>query len=414
MVRAAATESALDALLKTSNKKFNLSVGGMEDIAEDVVRVSTGNIAIDAALGGGIPLGRSTELYGPPSCGKTTTALQAAVWTQNVIKGGGSTELGISKDDRMVYFDYEYAMDKEYAKALGLDVEHRSLLFTQPDTLEDGANFALKAAETGEIRFMIFDSVAAMNPSAKAEAEIGKPLPAVQAKLMKDFGVNLNSIIARNNCGVVFLNHEHEKMSMNARPGMPPQITTPGGVATKYFASVRVRYQRIRENRGEMTDPITNEKISVPISSDVKVKTTKNKTFSPFREATVRVRFGRGFDNFWTALQILIANKKIMYEASRYYFHNLADQGGAPEWMDRAKTGTQRPLIHGEANVFDAADEHTEWRDLLIDIAAKIVEDNSGNLDRVVRAGEEEAEIDEDIEGALADLPTSGNRVTIG
>lgn len=407
---ARAAESALDALLKSANKKYNLSVGGMEDIAEDVLRVSTGNIAIDAAIGGGMPLGRSVELYGPPSCGKTTTGLQTLIAAQRIIKTGGSKELGISKDDRLVYFDYEYAMDKEYAKALGLDVEHKSLLFAQPDTLEDGANFALAAAETGDIRFMVFDSVAAMNPSAKAEAEIGKSLPAVQAKLMKDFGTNLNGVIARNNCGVILLNHETEKMSMGGRPGMPPQIVTPGGTAVKYFASVRVRYTRIRENKGKMIDPITRENIEVPVSSDVVVKTTKNKTYPPFRSATVRVRFGQGFDNFWTALQILLANKKVMYEASRYYFHNLADEGGAPEWMDRAKTGTQRPVIHGEANVFAAGDEHPEWRELLISIAERIVAENKDALAKVVPQTEEELDEAEELDALTADATSSGGR----
>jgi recombination protein RecA len=407
---ARAAESALDALLKTSNKKFNLTVGGMEDIAEDVLRVSTGNIAIDAAIGGGMPLGRSVELYGPPSCGKTTTGLQTLIAVQHIIKTGGSRELEISKDDRMVYFDYEYAMDKEYAKALGLDVEHRSLLFAQPDTLEDGANFSLAAAETGDVRFMVFDSVAAMNPSAKAEAEIGKSLPAVQAKLMKDFGTNLNGVIARNNCGVILLNHETEKMSMGGRPGMPPQIVTPGGTAVKYFASVRVRYNRIRENKGKMKDPITMETVEVPVSSDVQVKTTKNKTFPPFRSAVVRVRFGQGFDNFWTALQILLANKKVRYEASRYYFHGLEEEGGAPEWMDRAKTGTNRPLIHGEAAVFAAGDAHPEWRELLISIAERLVAENKDALAKVVPQTEEELDEDEALETELESASTAAGK----
>lgn len=407
-------------ILKNAQKKYNLTVGPMNAvIAEGTRFITTGNLAIDYAIGGGIPLGRSVEAYGPPSCGKTTTALQTAAALQKVILAGGDPSRGIGPDDRILYLDYEQAMDKTYAKALGLDTDHESFLFTQPDTLEDGANLVKEIVKTGKVRLIIFDSVAGMNPSALAEAEVGKSLPAVQAKLMKDFGVTLNTLLAHANASAIFLNHEKEVIEMGGarRPGMPAATTTPGGKALKYFASVRIQYRQIRQNKADVKDPLTQEMVSIPVSTDVRVKVQKNKVAPPYREALVRVRFGHGFDQFWTALQILLGNKKIRYESGRYFFHEIADQGFAPDWMPRLATGTNRPYIHGEANVFAAGDANPEWRDGLIALAKSVVEENVAAMESVVpireASVEEEAESLE-LDAMLGDLPqAAGNRAEI-
>jgi len=392
-------------LLKAAEKKYNMTVGSMNAIATETVFLTTGNLAIDYAMGGGIPLGRTVELFGPPSSGKTTTALQAAAELQAVIKAGGDEAKGIKADDVILYLDYEQAMDKVYAEALGLDLDHKSFLFSQPDTLEDGANFTLDALKTGRVRLVIFDSVAAMNPSAKAEAEIGKSLPAIQAKLMKDFGVTLNSVLAHANASCIFLNHLMVSMDMGGarRPGMPPPTTTPGGASVKFFASVRVQYNQIRQNKGTIIDPLSNEKVEVPTSTDVKVKVIKNKVAPPFREAVVRVRFGKGFDNFWTSLQVLLANKKIRYEAGRYYFHEIEGEGFAPEWMARLSTGTKRPYIHGEAAIFERGDQDPDWREGLIFLATMIAKDNVEALAKVAPL-KPLVEDDEDVIQELDDL----------
>lgn len=418
----AAKADPLAALMATAEKKYGLTVGALDEITTDTKFFTSGNVAIDAAIGGGIPMGRSIELFGPPSSGKTTLTLQSAIEMQKIIMGGGSKELEIAKDDVIFYFDYEQAMDLRYAKALGLDTKHPSFRFTQPDTLESGADFCLAAFKTGRVRLAVFDSVAAMNPSAQAEAEsVGKSLPAVQAKLMKPFGVTLNSVLRNHNGTVMFINHEMEKMEMGGhrRPGMPAPTTTPGGSALKYFASVRVRFSQIRQNKGEIIDPVTNEKMEVPTSTDVRVKVMKNKVAPPFREATVRVAFGKGFDPFWTAIQILLAAKKVKYQSPKWYFHELEAEGGAPDWMPREPQGMQRAYLLGEKRVFKMAEAHPEWRKLLIEMSKKVVSDNAEALDQVAKLGvveedsdEEDGETSEELD-ALVEKKTGSKRASI-
>lgn len=407
---------AFDSILAKAQKKYNLSVGPLSQIAQDATFITTGNIAIDHIVGGGLPLGRSVELAGPPSSGKSTTALQTAAALQKVIMAGGDPSKGIRADDKILYLDYEMTIDQKYAEALGLDIDHESFLLTQPDTLEDGANLAVELIGTGRIRLVIWDSVAAMMPSAKSTAEIGKSLPAVQAKLMSDLGQKLNPLLYEHQTLNIFVNHLREVLDMSGRrpAHLGPKLSTPGGVALKFYASVRIEYKQIQQIREKTRDPLSGEEVETPGATNVEVKVTKNKVAPPFRKAIVRVRFGRGFDNFWTALQILLAGKQIMYSTGYYYFHKVEDRGLAPEWMARAQTGTQRPNIRTDKAVFAAADVHPEWRDALIQYAAEFVKDNS-NLE-IQSATPEEIEDEEAVEKELAELlpgAKDGNRVNL-
>lgn len=405
---------AFESILAKAQKKYNLAVGPLSQIAQDATFITTGNIAIDHIIGGGLPLGRSVELAGPPSSGKTTTALQTAAALQKVIISGGDESKGIKPDDKILYLDYEQTIDQSYAKALGLDIDHESFLLTQPDTLEDGANLAVELISTGRIRLVIWDSVASMMPSAKSEAEIGKSLPAVQAKLMSDLGQKLNPLLYEHQTLNIWVNHLKEIMAMGmTRPGMPPPKSTPGGVALKFYASVRVEYKQLQQIKEKMIDPLSGEEVETPGATNVEVKVTKNKVAPPFRKAVVRVRFGRGFDNFWTAMQILLAGKQVMYSTGYYYFHKVEEAGLAPEWMERAKTGTQRPNIRSDKNLFNAADEHPEWREAVIKYASEFVKNNALVMKAVTP---EEAEAEEAIEKEISELlpgAKDGNRVEI-
>lgn len=412
----AAVKDPLEALLASAQKKYNISVGRLSEIAEDVVFVSTGNLAIDNIVGGGLPLGRSVELSGPPSSGKTTTALQTAAWVQKVIIAGGDPELGIKADDVILYLDYEQTIDQVYAAKLGLDIDHPSFLLTQPDTLEDGANFALEAIRTGRIRVVIWDSVASMIPSVNALNEIGKSMAFTQARLMSDLGQKLNPILKQHNTLNIFVNHLKNVLDMSGRrpAHLGPAKDTPGGASLKFYASVRLEYKQLQTIKEKMIDPLSGEEVETPGSTNVEVKVTKNKVAPPFRKAIVRVRYGRGFDNLWTAMQILLAAKEVMYSAGYYYFHKLADKGMAPEWMERQKTGTNRPFIQSSdmnPRLFKAADEHPEWRDALIKHAEQVVKENRLILKEIAPQEEVPAEVAAELDELLP-ADDSGRRIS--
>lgn len=318
----------------------------------------------------------------------TTTALQAAADLQRIIIAGGDEEKGIFADDVILYMDYEHAMDKSYAKSLGLNVNHDSFAFSQPDTLEEGAEIILRAVETGSVRLVIVDSVAAMQPRAIKDSEVGKATIGVVAKLLKEFGTSLNPIAHENNCAVVFINHEYDQIG-GFSPVGTPQITA-GGKALKYFASVRVSYRQKSQKRAKIIDPITKEEVQRPVATDVNIKVVKNKVAPPFRQTVARVRYGKGFDNFWAAVTILLSHKYIVYNSS-FKFHRLEEHGLAPEWMTRAQTGAKAPYIKGEDNLVAAGDEHPEWADDIIAFATKV-------LESVLDSDEEIADEDDDEE----------------
>lgn len=369
-------KARVQAILASADKKYGMKAGPLSSVLKDVQAVSTGNIAIDNVTGiGGIPLGRNTEVYGPQSSGKTTTALQAAASLQKIILNGGDPARGISPDDLIVYLDYEYALDPKYCAQLGLDVEHPQFIVSQPNDLETGANFLREIVPTGLVRMCIIDSVAAMTPSARIEAETGKSLPALQARLMAEFLAAFTADVHKYNVAAIYINHVGVDMSVMGRPGMPPRTTTPGGKRLKYDASLRLEYAQAGNIKSSGVDLLTREATQVVTATNVNVKVTKNKVGPPFRVAKVRVRFGKGFDNFWSAMQILIANKLVMYTPGYFKFHRLEADGLAPEWMPRLTTGTQPPYLKGEPALFKAAEEHPEWAEAVIARAQKVIDE---------------------------------------
>lgn len=354
-------KSAIDKILADSKKKYDVTAGPMNAIAQDTEAISTGSMAIDYITGvGGLPLGRSVELFGPPASSKTTTALMtAANYQKKIIKEG--------LDERILYLDYEQAMDPNYAKNLGLDVDHPSFLFAQPNLFEDGANFALELIETGLVKIVIFDSVAAMTPKALYEAEIGKVQVAPQARLMAVLMQRLNPLLADTNSLAIFINHLKEKVGIGGPAG--PVKTTPGGVSLKFYASMRIEYAQIGQIKGDVKDPLTGLKVKQTVASNVKVKIVKNKVAPPFKEAVVRVRFGKGFDDMWTTKNVLMANKKISGSAGYFYF-DKSPELVHPE-MELSKEG--KPYIHGEAELMKFADADPEWRAKAVTMARDLV-----------------------------------------
>ncbi len=346
-------------------KKHDLNIGSFASIAQPVTGLSTGNIAIDYVCGvGGLPQGRITELYGLPSSGKTTTALQTAANLQRAIIAQGS-------DDKILYLDFEHALDADYASDLGLDLDHPSLLLTQPHWLEQGAEAALALINTGQIRMSIWDSVAAMAPKRLIDGGFDQATSAMhRAKLLSGLMQTLASLLHQKNCAGVFINHMMESVEMTGRPGLPPKTTTPGGRALKYYASVRLEFKQGQSIKSKLEDHLTGEQTNQFVAQQVYVKCVKNKVATPMRTAEVRSRFGRGFDNIFSALQILIASNLVVAGAAGYYYFDHKKVPGLVH-PDMDVNGTGRPNIQGEATLLAFADEHPDWSEQVVRHAAE-------------------------------------------
>lgn len=350
----------VDDLIADFEKKNDLKIGQLADVVTPTVGLSTGNVAIDHLTGvGGLPRGRITELYGLPSSGKSTVALQTAARLQRRIITDGT-------DERILYLDFEHALDGDYASDLGLDLSHPSFLLAQPHWLEQGAEAALALIDTGKIRMSIWDSVAAMAPKRLIEGGFDQATSAMhRAKLLSGLMQTLASLLNQKDCAGVFINHLMEEIAMTGRPGLPPKTTTPGGRALKYYSSVRLEFRQGKNIKGKLEDMLTGDDADQLVATQVSVKCVKNKVGPPFRVAEVRSRFGMGFDNTWSAVQVLIAQKLIgQGSAGLYYF----DAKNVPTLAHDAMSvnGTGRPYVQGEAAVMEFADKHDDWRDALI------------------------------------------------
>ena len=281
------------AQIEKSCGKGSIMRMGADSARVRVEAIPTGAINLDAAIGvGGIPRGRVTEIYGPESSGKTTLCLHVVA---NAQRAGGVA----------AFIDAEHALDIDYAKKLGVDVEN--LLVSQPDTGEQALEICEILVRSGAVDIVVIDSVAALVPKAEIEGDMGDSHVGLQARLMSQALRKLTGAIARSRTSVVFINQLREKIGVMF--GNPE--TTTGGKALKFYASLRLDIRRI----GAVKD---KEEV---IGSHVRVKVVKNKVAPPFKQAEFDIMYAEGISHVGLLVDIG-AESGIIEKSGAWYSYN--------------------------------------------------------------------------------------------
>jgi recombination protein RecA len=285
---------ALETTLATIQKRFGEgSIMRLGQAAHlHVEAIPTGSLALDLALGiGGVPRGRVTEIYGPEGSGKTTLAQHIVAEAQQM--GGVAA-----------FIDMEHALDPVYAAKCGVDVDE--LYISQPDTGEQALEIAEALIRSGAVDVIVVDSVAALVPRAEIEGEMGDSHPGLQARLMSQALRKLSGAIKASNAAMVFTNQLRHKIGVMY--GSPE--TTSGGMALKFYSSVRIDIRRIQAIKGG----------GEVIGNRTRVRVKKNKVAPPFRQCEFDIMYDEGISKEGDVLD-LGAELDLIEKRGSYYLY---------------------------------------------------------------------------------------------
>jgi len=290
-------EKALDAALAQIKKQYGdgalMRLGEATHLAVDVI--PTGSLALDIALGaGGVPRGRVSEIYGPESSGKTTICLHIVAEAQ---KRGGLC----------AYIDMEHALDPAYAARCGVDIDN--LYIAQPDTGEQALEIAEALVRSGAVDVLVVDSVAALVPRAEIEGDMGDAPMGMQARLMSQALRKLSGAIKQSNTAMIYTNQLRQKIGVMF--GNPE--TTTGGLALKFYASVRMDVRRIQSIKSG----------AEVVGSRTRVRITKNKVAPPFREAEFDIMYDEGISKVGDIVDLGSQLEVISKRGAFFSYHDI-------------------------------------------------------------------------------------------
>ena len=273
---------------------------GKEAVAGNNVQniefIHSGSYLFDEALGGGWAKGRIIEIYGAESCGKTTAAIHAAAEVQKQGKAVG-------------YVDVEQAMDPDYIKALGVNMDEDHWILSQPDTAEQALEIVREMCEEPAVGLVVLDSVAGLTPTATLSGEAGDAKVALVARLMSAQLNILKNICKKNKCTLICINQIRDKVGGMVGFGGASTQTT-GGRALRFYSSQRVEMARIgSEKEGE--DQVANK---------TRISVKKNKVAVPFKKCDLSIRFGIGFDKIQEILNLAVDEGICTKKGAWFYY----------------------------------------------------------------------------------------------